>query len=437
MLTCPYHGWSFNTAGGLISVKDHANGAYPAAFEEQPHGLTPIARLANYKGFLFGSLNADVPALEDHLAAALPPIDMLADQAPDGWEVVAGSADYTYHGNWKLQVENGVDGYHFDVVHRTFVGVVQRRARSGSDEVQSLDAERLDAPTNATGCYDLGNGHTLLWTDYPNPQVRPSYAQREALCAQYGEAQARWMVERLRNLLLYPNVFLMDQISAQIRVIIPLAVDKTLVSTYCLAPVGEAPETRAHRLRQYEDFFNASGVGTPDDLAAFEACQRGFNGHQVRWQQGYGAWYRPGRLGRRCRSPLSRTATDRQQRQLSGRDHFSGPVSTLAGPHGPGPGNYTRKRPCRLTYWSAALGCCLTKPPVWTSAVGRTGWPCMPTMRNTGYRPGLMPADPRNDPQTELSLIYYNSKAGLERPGLADRVGPVARPPSPWTGPVT
>ena len=221
------------------------------------------------------------------MAAALPIIDMLADQAPDGWEVVAGSADYTYHGNWKLQVENGVDGYHFDVVHRTFVGVVQRRAQSGSDEVQSLDAERLDAPTSATGCYDLGNGHTLLWTDYPNPQVRPSYAQRDALCAQHGEAQTRWMVERLRNLLLYPNVFLMDQISAQIRVVIPLAVDKTLVSTYCFAPVGEAPETRAHRLRQYEDFFNASGVGTPDDLAAFEACQRGFNGHQVRWQQGY------------------------------------------------------------------------------------------------------------------------------------------------------
>ncbi len=287
VLTCPYHGWSFNTAGALISVKDHANGAYPAAFEEQSHGLTPIARLANYKGFLFGSLNDDVPALEDHLAAALSVIDMLADQAPDGWEVIAGSADYTYHGNWKLQVENGVDGYHFDVVHRTFVGVVQRRAQSGSDEVQSLDAERLDAPTNATGCYDLGNGHTLLWTDYPNPQVRPSYAQRDALRTQYGEARARWMVERLRNLLLYPNVFLMDQISAQIRVVIPLAVDRTLVSTYCLAPVGEAPETRVHRLRQYEDFFNASGVGTPDDLAAFEACQRGFNGHQVRWQQGY------------------------------------------------------------------------------------------------------------------------------------------------------
>ncbi len=91
----------------------------------------------------------------------------------------------------------------------------------------------------------------------------------------------------MRNLSFYPNVFLMDHISAQIWAVIPLAVDKTSVPTYCLAPVGEAPEMRAHRLRQYEDFFDASGVGTPDDLAAFEACQRGFNVHHVRWQQGY------------------------------------------------------------------------------------------------------------------------------------------------------
>jgi benzoate/toluate 1,2-dioxygenase alpha subunit len=28
-------------------------------------------------------------------------------------------------------------------------------------------------------------------------------------------------------------------------------------------------------------------VGTPDDLAAFEACQRGYHGTLARWQQGY------------------------------------------------------------------------------------------------------------------------------------------------------
>src|SRR5229473_2866267 len=61
ILTCPYHGWSFNSNGALVSVKDHNNGAYPETFERQNHGLTRIPRLANYRGFLFGSLNPAVP----------------------------------------------------------------------------------------------------------------------------------------------------------------------------------------------------------------------------------------------------------------------------------------------------------------------------------------------------------------------------------------
>ncbi|MEW6105507.1 MAG: aromatic ring-hydroxylating dioxygenase subunit alpha [Bacillota bacterium] len=285
ILTCPYHGWAFNSSGALVSIKDAATGAYPESFERADHNLPRIPRLASYRGFLFASLNPDVPDLETHLGEARRFIDLLVDQAPQGLEVVRGSSDYTYAGNWKLQVENGVDGYHFDVVHRTFLGVVQRRARSGQDSVKAVDATRLDKMQN--GLYDLGNGHTLLWTDYPNPQDRPGYERRAELAARYGDLYARWMTDRLRNLLIYPNVFFMDQTSTQIRVVHPLAVDKTKVSTYCIAPVGESPEARAHRLRQYEDFFNASGVGTPDDLAAFEACQRGYQGTLARWQQGY------------------------------------------------------------------------------------------------------------------------------------------------------
>ncbi len=287
ILTCPYHGWSYNTSGALVSVKDHATGAYPEAFERLDHGLTRVPRLASYRGFLFGSLNPAVPDLETHLGEARPFIDMMVDQAPEGLEVVRGSADYTYGGNWKLQVENGVDGYHFDIVHRTFVGVIQRRMAAGKDAVRAIDVQRLGTPAVGNGCYDLGNGHTLLWTDYPNPQDRPLYERRGEIAAQFGEVGARWMMERIRNLLFYPNVFFMDQTSTQLRVIHPLAVDKTRVSTSCIAPVGESAEARAHRLRQYEDFFNASGVGTPDDLAAFEACQRGYQGRLVRWQQGY------------------------------------------------------------------------------------------------------------------------------------------------------
>jgi len=287
VITCPYHGWSFNTDGTLVGVKGYATGAYPESFDQLDHGLVPIPRLASYRGFLFGSLNPAVDDLTTHLGEARMLIDMMVDQAPQGLEVVRGSTDYTYNGNWKLQAENGVDGYHFDIVHRTFLGVFQRRAASQKDTVRALDVGRLEKPGLTTGCYDLGNGHTLLWTDYPNPQDRPSYSQRSEFLAKFGETRTRWITDRIRNLLLYPNVFFMDQVSMQLRVIYPLAVDKTRIATYCVAPVGEDAATRAHRLRQYEDFFNASGVGTPDDLAAFEACQRGYRGRLARWQQGY------------------------------------------------------------------------------------------------------------------------------------------------------
>jgi benzoate/toluate 1,2-dioxygenase alpha subunit len=287
ILTCPYHGWSFNTDGTLVGVKGHATGAYPESFDRLDHGLVPIPRLANYRGFLFGSLNPAVDDLVTHLGEARMFIDMMVDQAPQGLEIVRGSTDYTYNGNWKLQTENGVDGYHFDIVHRTFIGVIQRRVATKTDAVRAVDVGRLEKPGIASGCYDLGNGHTLLWTDYPNPQDRPSYAHRSEIAAKFGETHTRWITDRIRNLLLYPNVFFMDQVSMQLRVIYPLAVDKTRIATYCIAPVGEDTAARAHRLRQYEDFFNASGVGTPDDLAAFEACQRGYRGRLARWQQGY------------------------------------------------------------------------------------------------------------------------------------------------------
>ena len=112
------------------------------------------------------------------------------------------------------------------------------------------------------------NGHMLLWTNWANPEDRPLWAKRDEWIEKFGEARADWMLSKSRNLCLYPNVYLMDQFSSQIRVLRPISVDKTEATIYCIAPKGEAPDARARRLRQYEDFFNATGMATPDDLAA-------------------------------------------------------------------------------------------------------------------------------------------------------------------------
>ena len=125
------------------------------------------------------------------------------------------------------------------------------------------------------GWYDFGQGHTMLWLVSTSPRERPLWEQREAITARVGEVRAKWMIERQRNLALFPNVQLMDQNSTQIRVIVPLAPDLTEVRSYCFAPRGESAGARERRIRQFEDFFNASGFATPDDLMVFESVQLG------------------------------------------------------------------------------------------------------------------------------------------------------------------
>ncbi len=289
-ITCPYHGWVFDSAGRNVDIKDLDTGAYPDAFQRANHDLAPVPRVGSYKGFVFASLNAEVPDLETHLGNTRPFIDMLAGMGPDGAEVLRGSSTYTYRGNWKMQCENGIDGYHFTSVHGNYVGVITRRlegADSGGRPDKVKTGFDKNALTGRTGCYDLGRGHAMIWSTFPRPENRPLWDSRDEVRARLGEVYADWMLRRQRNLLIYPNVNLMEQASSQIRVFQPIAPDLTQVQIYCIAPKGEDRVARERRIRQYEDFFNATGMATPDDLSEFEACQDGFQARYVAWQQGY------------------------------------------------------------------------------------------------------------------------------------------------------
>lgn len=274
--TCPFHGWTFSNTGKLLKVKDPEGAGYPEQFNRDgSHDLTKVARFENYRGFLFGSLNPDVEPLEDYLGEAKVMIDMVADQSEQGLEVLRGSSTYTFDGNWKLQAENGADGYHVSAVHWNYVATTTHRSADGKeDKIKAVDASKWAKQRG--GFYSFNNGHLLLWTTWADPTNRPLYGRRDELAARFGEAKANWMIGYLRNLCLYPNLFLMDQFSSQLRVFRPLSVDKTEVSIYCIAPKGEPQEARTRRIRQYEDFFNASGMATPDDTEEFRATQRGY-----------------------------------------------------------------------------------------------------------------------------------------------------------------
>jgi len=289
-LTCRFHGWAYNCDGRCIRIKNEKAGYGEDGFDRGQFNLTPVARIESYRGFVFGSLTGDVPPIADYLGAASAFLDLLVDQSPEGLEVVPGSSTYVIKGNWKMQVENAVDGYHVSTVHRVFAATVGNRdERDDSVGMKRTEGGRIKGNV-PTGGYDLGHGHMLIWATHTTPEVRPIYQQKARLEKEFSPKKVEWILERGRNLSLFPNVMVMDNPSTQIRKIKPLSADRFEVTVYCIAPIGEPAEARAARLRKFEDFYLTSGMATSDDLAALEDTFIGCMAREDRWNDYNRGW---------------------------------------------------------------------------------------------------------------------------------------------------
>ena len=269
-ITCRFHGWTYGADGACRAIKNAEEGA-----DRSKYDLREIARLESYRGFVFGSLDANAQRLEDWLGPAAAWIDLMTVQSADGLEVVPGSSTYAIDGNWKLQAENAVDGYHVSTVHRVFANTIAARESKGEyTGMRKTEAGRMGARVPSAG-YDLGNGHMAIWAQHTTPEVRPAWEAKDRLERELTPAQVDWILNKGRNLYLFPNVMLMDNPSTQIRVMKPLSADRVDVSVYCIAPKGESDAARAGRLRKFEDFYLTAGMATSDDIAALEDVHEG------------------------------------------------------------------------------------------------------------------------------------------------------------------
>jgi len=285
---CSYHGWTYDSGGRSIAVNAEKSGAYTPAFSSESHDLKALPRFANYRGFLFGSLSADVPSIEEHLGTARAFLDLFVDQGPEGIELLPGSVTFTFDANWKTQIENATDSYHFATTHASYIGVLGRQGdRAGHDQDGSSYADiRAQSKLLQRGAFDFGHGHSATWGPIPNPESRPLHLAREELVARVGETRAKWMFY-MRNMTVFPNLQISENIAPQLRVLRPLSVDRTEMTAWCIGPRGESAEARRRRIRHYEEFFNPSGLATPDDVATYRDCQSGYGGWAIEWQQAY------------------------------------------------------------------------------------------------------------------------------------------------------
>lgn len=286
--TCPFHGWTFNTKGDLVDIPYEKTGGYPDQFRKADFSLKALPQLSMYRGLIFGSLAEDVVPLESWLGDAKVFIDILFDQSEEGEiEVLPGVSSYRYEGNWKLQYENQSDGYHVYQTHSSYLKTLgQRKISAQPDKIKAMDFTGFLGSDIEGGFFALNYGHVVLWWDWSGQGAdnKPNANRYSKYVEKWGQLRADWMVSRARNLIIYPNLLLTDHASTQIRVINPIKWDETEVKIYCFGLKGESQMERERRLRQYEDFFNASGMATPDDVTVFELCHKGYaSSEYVSW----------------------------------------------------------------------------------------------------------------------------------------------------------
>ncbi len=119
---CPYHAWTYDTAGTLVGVPFHAD-AYggEAGLAKATHGLRAAPRTAVWRGMVFACLDPAGPDLERYLGDARFFLDFYMNQSEAGVEV-RGPQRWRIRANWKIGAENfSGDSYHTPQTHTSVV----------------------------------------------------------------------------------------------------------------------------------------------------------------------------------------------------------------------------------------------------------------------------------------------------------------------------
>jgi phenylpropionate dioxygenase-like ring-hydroxylating dioxygenase large terminal subunit len=113
-ITCPYHAWSYEIDGRLAAAPHMER---TANFEVSEHRL-PEVRCEEWLGWIYVTLDSDIEPIADRLA---PLGEVTASYRMEDYVHVVRQ-DHVWQTNWKLLVENFMEGYHLPVLHRKSVG---------------------------------------------------------------------------------------------------------------------------------------------------------------------------------------------------------------------------------------------------------------------------------------------------------------------------
>jgi fatty-acyl-CoA synthase len=280
---CAYHGWTFNNRGALVGVP--YAGGYDGSLRREDYALVRVPRMATYRGLIFGSMSAAGQSLKERLGNAVRLIDQFCDLSPAGEVVLrSGVLKHSYKGNWKMALENSVDGYHPNILHHAAMTLI---AKGRKVDMESVFGERTEAQAR-----DLGNGSGQLDLTTINRsrggRTVPHGFSPDAWSEYVEEMERYHGAERAREIIsdgtphfcVFPNIIF---ILNQFRIIQPVSVNETNIYYYPTMLKGAPDEMNQRRLAETYLIHGPAGRVAPDDFEAYERNQVGFQARVNEW----------------------------------------------------------------------------------------------------------------------------------------------------------
>lgn len=121
MIVCPYHAWSYRFDGTL---RHAPRTECLKGFDASDYGL-PSVRIEEFAGFYFVNLDPNARPIAQEMDGAL---EAMRPYFPDLDDIAfVEEVDYIVDANWKVIVDNAIEGYHFKLsgpVHRELASLI-------------------------------------------------------------------------------------------------------------------------------------------------------------------------------------------------------------------------------------------------------------------------------------------------------------------------
>ncbi len=292
-IRCPYHAWTYKLDGAPLAIPLKAGYEGTGLAQcESGRGLTAVKHVAVYRDFVFVKLNDAGLGFEEYFGESLQSIDNMVDRSPCGQlRAEGGVLRNVIRCNWKMYLENINDTVHPVSTHESATHAAKSVWGDRPDDAPKPMAIEQILPFGASydffdrmGARVYPNGHSMLGVNF---SIHSGYAlppeYEAALVGAHGEARAREVLERSpQNSVFFPSLSVKGSPQA-IRVIRPLAVDRTLVEAWSFRAV-DAPDLLFDRALTYNRLvFSPMSVVAHDDAHLFETIQQGLHAQGNEW----------------------------------------------------------------------------------------------------------------------------------------------------------